>query len=70
MLKPVGPGLRVIHHNSNSTSHVQVSVPAGDELTVSDDVAEQLLAVSPQFRDATPAKPPAKSPVKKAAAKA
>lgn len=65
MLKPATPGLRVIHHNSNSTSHVAVSVPAGDQLAVSDDVAEQLLAVSPQFKDATPAKTPAK----KAAAK-
>jgi deoxyribodipyrimidine photolyase len=48
MLKRPTPGLRVFH-NSNTAEKVEVTVPAGDELTVSLEVAEQLAAKSTHY---------------------
>ena len=58
MLKPPTPGLRRIHYDAVSVAKVQLSVQPGDELVVSDDVAEQLLAASRQFKDAKPERKP------------
>ena len=41
-LNPIKPGLRTIHNGSNGVAKAQIFVPAGDELTVTDYVAEQL----------------------------
>lgn len=70
-LNPPVPGLRRIHHDANSASHVELSIAPGDVLEVSDDVAGQLLATSPQFKADAPAKAkpaPAAVPVAKKAA--
>ena len=50
-LKPIRPGLRAIKHDAISASKVELSIPAGDELVVSDVVADQLVAASRQFKD-------------------
>lgn len=41
-LRNIQSGLRTIHNGSNGVAKVSLVVPAGDELTVSDYVAEQL----------------------------
>ena len=71
-LNPIDPKLRTIHHDAVSAAKVTVVVQPGAELTVPDDVADQLTKSSPQFKDkAAPAKkaPAKKAPAKKAAAK-
>lgn len=58
-----------IRHNANSSKRVELIVPAGDELEVSEEVAAQLRAADPHFQPAeesTP-EPPAKPAAKKAA---
>lgn len=45
------PGLRTIHNGSNDVAKVSVVVPAGSELSVCADVAEQLMAASGAFKD-------------------
>lgn len=65
-MNPPTPGLRRIHHDSRSFNKVTLSVPPGAVLDVSDEIADQLTAASPQFKD-TPA--PAKPQAKKTAAK-
>lgn len=64
-LREVSPGLRTIHNGSNGIAKVSLGVPAGDELTVSEEVAAQLQAQSGAFKDgpATAAAPVAPSPV-------
>lgn len=52
-LNPIGGGLRHIHYDARSAAKVALVVQPGDELHVSDDVAAQLVAASPQFKDAT-----------------
>lgn len=70
-LNPPNGGLRTIKHNAISPSKVSVSIPAGDELTVSDEVADQLLAAAGEFQEVTeaPKAAPAKATAKKSAAK-
>jgi len=51
MLKPIRPGLRTIHNGSISVVKAQVNVPPGGDLTVSEVVAEQLLAGFTEFKD-------------------
>jgi hypothetical protein len=51
-------GLRNINYDARSAAKVELRIPAGDTLHVSDDVAEQLLQSSTQFKD-TAATPPA-----------
>lgn len=53
-----------LRHNANSPKRVELIVPAGDELEVSDEVAAQLQAVDPHFQPVT--ETPAKAPAKKA----
>lgn len=50
-MRPPIPGLRPIHHDASSPARVELIVPADDTLVVSDDVAEQLLSSSTQFKD-------------------
>lgn len=50
-LRPIEPGLRQLVNASNDVAKVSVVVPAGDELTVSDEVAGQLLAARVGFRE-------------------
>lgn len=50
-LRPIAPGLRTIHNGSNDFAKTSLSVPAGDELTVSDYVADQLLGHRVGFKD-------------------
>ena len=50
-LNPVVPRLRAIKHDAISASKVSLSVPAGDTLIVSDDVADQLVAAPRQFQE-------------------
>lgn len=51
-LNPITPGLRRIDYDARSAAKVQLTIQPGDTLAVSDDVAEQLLRESPQFKDA------------------
>lgn len=51
MLKPPTPGLRPIHLDARRSEKVHLSIPAGSELHVTDEVADQLLAHSPQFKE-------------------
>ena len=46
------PGLRPLHYNSNQPSRVELRVPPGDVLIVSEAVAAQLQAADSHFRDA------------------
>ncbi|HEX6968105.1 MAG TPA: hypothetical protein VF174_04725 [Micromonosporaceae bacterium] len=65
VLREPVPGLRRIHHNANSPKRVELIVPAGDVLEVSEQVAAQLQAADPHFQAVEePAEPPAK-PAKK-----
>lgn len=52
------PGLRSIHYDARRAAKVALSIPAGDVVAVSDDVADQLLAESPQFKEVDPAAVP------------
>lgn len=56
-LKPPTPGLRRLFNGSNSTARVEILVPAGDTLEVSDVVAEQL-AQRGEFKEAAAAPAP------------
>lgn len=51
-MNPITPGLRRINYDARSAAKVQIVVQPGDVLEVSDDVADQLLRSSPQFKDA------------------
>jgi hypothetical protein len=51
MLKPPTSGLRVLHLNAVSPAKVALVVAPGDELHVSEDVAEQLIAADGHFAD-------------------
>jgi len=51
-----------MHYDAVSPAKVSLIVQPGDELVVSADVAAQLAATSPQFKDVTP--PPVVEPVK------
>lgn len=55
-------GLRSIYYDAVSPAKVALIVQPGDQLEVSDDVAAQLLAASPQFKTEQPAPPPAVEP--------
>lgn len=48
-LNPISPRLRVVH-NSRDPRRVELTVAAGDELEVSEDVAAQLTAASTHFQ--------------------
>jgi hypothetical protein len=50
-LKPIIPGLHRIKHDSAQPTKVEITVPAGDELEVSEDVAAQLRVASTHFVD-------------------
>lgn len=50
-LNQIRPGLRAIKHDAISPSKVSLSIPPDDELFVSDDVADQLVAASRRFKD-------------------
>ena len=56
-LNPVSPGLRALRYRGASPAKVSLIVADGSDLVVPDDVAEQLLAQSLQFKDATPVEP-------------
>lgn len=49
-LDPPIPGLRPLHYDARSPAKVQLIVQPGDELVVSDDVADQLQRQSLQFK--------------------
>lgn len=49
-LREPAPGLRRVRHNANSPKRVELIVPAGDELEVSEEVAAQLQAADPHFQ--------------------
>lgn len=70
MLKPPVPGLRRLTHDSNQAEKVTLTIPAGDTLEVSADVAGQLEATSTHFKADKPAPAPKAAPVKAAAKKA
>ena len=59
-LHDITPGLgdptRRLIQNGKSAVKVTLSVASGDELVVSEGVAEQLVASSASFQDATPGK--------------
>jgi hypothetical protein len=60
-LTPPTPGLRALFHNSIQPAKVQLAVPAGDTLIVSDEVAAQLQSASTHFEDvAAPTDDPTK----------
>lgn len=54
-LKTPTPGLHSMHYDAVSPAKVSLVVQPGDEMVVSADVAAQLAATSPQFKDVTPA---------------
>lgn len=69
-LKPINPKLRRLRNDSRTTTKVSLSIPAGDELEVSDNVGAQLQAASNAFKGAEPAAVPAPAePVKRTARK-
>jgi hypothetical protein len=53
-MNPPAPGLRRLWLNAASPAKVSLSVPPGSVLEVSDDVARQLIAADPHFRDVAP----------------
>jgi hypothetical protein len=63
-LKPITPGLRRIKHDSAQPTKVEITVPPGDELEVSDEVLAQLEAASTHFVDPDTVEPPARQLVK------
>lgn len=58
MLNEINPALRTIRYRGVSPAKVSLIVPDGSDLLVPDAVAEQLLAQSLQFKEATPAPEP------------
>ncbi len=52
-LRKPAVGLRRIHHNANSPKRVEVIVPAGAEMEVPAEVAEQLTAADSHFQPVT-----------------
>lgn len=69
-LNNISPGLRPIHYDAVSAAKVALVVQPDEELIVSDDIADQLLKSSGQFKDKPrPAAEPVKKAVKKASAK-
>ncbi len=54
-MKPVKSGLRTIHNGSNDVAKVQLNIPAGDTIAVSDYVAAQLPSA---FKDGEAPDPP------------
>ena len=63
--------LRTLHYDAVSPAKVSLVIFPGAELTVPDDVADQLVATSAQFKEgARPAAPVVKAPAKPAADKA
>jgi len=68
-LREPAAGLRRIRHNANSPKRVELIIPGGDELAVSDDLAAQLAAADSHFQPVDePAAPPPASPAKRAPA--
>jgi hypothetical protein len=63
-MNPITPGLRPIHYDARSAGKVTLVIQPGDKLEVSDDVASQLKAASPQFKDAPKAAPKKAAPKK------
>jgi hypothetical protein len=51
-LNPPAAGLRRLWNNSKQPSKVQVAIPPGDVLEVSEALAEQLAAQDPHLQDA------------------
>jgi hypothetical protein len=72
-MNPISPRLRQIHNGGNSVAKVSLVIPAGDDLAVSDYVADQLQRQG-AFKDgAAPhleVEEAAAAPVTKAAGKA
>ncbi len=60
-LRPINPGLRTIHNGSAFVAKASITVPAGGELTVPAEVADQLQRDG-AFKDG-PAPEPAPEPV-------
>lgn len=56
-LNPIKPGLRAIRYDSVQVGKVELRVPPGDVLQVSDEVADQLQRADSHFKsdDADPA---------------
>ena len=50
-LKPVTGGLHRLKNDSAQVAKIQLNIPPGDELEVSDEVAAQLHAASTHFKD-------------------
>lgn len=50
-LKPITPGLHRIKHDSAQPTKVEITIPPGDELEVSDEIRAQLEAASGHFVD-------------------
>lgn len=78
-MTPIRPGLRpemrTLHNGSNGVAKVSINVPAGDDVTVSEYVADQLQRQTGAFKvGAAPVTDevvasPEKAPAKKSAAK-
>lgn len=68
---PPSAALRNLHYDAKSAAKVALIVQPGDTLTVSDDIADQLVAASSQFKvlDDAPAAKPAPKAAKKPAPK-
>jgi hypothetical protein len=58
-LNQIQPGLRALVHNSIQPAKVQLAIPPGDTLIVSDEVAAQLQAANTHFVDANAPAPAA-----------
>jgi hypothetical protein len=50
-MNPIKPGLRTIHNGSNSVAKAQINVPVAGELTVPEEVADQLQRADSSFKD-------------------
>lgn len=49
-LNPIRGGLRPLRYDSNQVAKVQIQVQPGDELHVSDDIADQLQRADTHFK--------------------
>lgn len=56
-MKPPTPGLRRLQYRNVSAGKVQINVPPGDELVVSDAVADQLQRADTSFKSLEVASP-------------
>jgi len=65
-LNPITGGLHRLTHDSAQATKVELTIPPGDELEVSDDVAAQLHAASTHFRDPADVPAPSRQVVKDA----